>query len=346
MKKSASEVLREYRAGERYFCCVDLSGQSFQGKNLAGANFSEANFSQTNIRGANFNNAKFVGAKFVGAEAGLQKRWVVGLFLFFWLMSGLMVIVVVAFAGIFSLLIGYLPELSQINSSNILRELKTAISLYPKTLLVVLVLDIYIIWRAFQRDKRYSWIYIAFVTARGTRFCSADLTNADFTEAELKSTDFRKSKLICTRWHNAKNIDRACVGTSYLSNKQIRRLLVTGEGNGENFDRQDLSNLNLGGSTLKNASFIGAYLYKTNLSGSNLSGALLIRTTLENADLTNTCLTGTCIQDWHITRGTKLNGAESEYVYMKLVDDNKRDKIPHGKQFQKGEFVSFFTSLL
>lgn len=347
----ASEVLRRYRAGDRDFRHANLRGQSFQGKNLAKADFSEADFRYADIRGANFNNSKFVGAKFSGAKAGLQKRWFVGLVLFFWLMSGL--IVVAAFALVFALDLS-LPMISlpMIQSGNFqtpevrYETVIKLIELYLKTLTVVLLPDAYIIWRTFQGDKHYSWIYIAFVAARGTRFHGADLTNADFTGAELKSTDFRESKLTCTRWYNAKNIDRACVGTSYLSNKQIRRLLVKGEGNDENFDRQDLRSLNLSGSKLKNASFIDAYLYQTNLSGSDLSGALLIRTTLEKADLTNTCLTGACIQGWNITSRTKLKGAESKYVYMKLVDGNKRDEIPHGGKFKKGEFVSFVRSML
>jgi hypothetical protein len=113
-----SDVLKSYRAGNRDFRRANLRGQSFQGKNLAKADFSGADFSEANIRGANFNDAKFVGTKFVSAEAGLQKRWVVGLVLFFWLTSGLMAIV----AFVFIRNIFYLVDLVQQGDLVQLRE--------------------------------------------------------------------------------------------------------------------------------------------------------------------------------------------------------------------------------
>ena len=333
----ADEVVRRYEEGNRDFIGFNLSGQSFQGKNLA-----EADFSRANIRGTNFCEANLVGAKFVGAEAGLQKRWFVGLFMLFWLLLGLIFLVVFALLSALEIFL-LIRNSGNFPAQEVIGETAINIArLYLKVLGILPLVDVYIVWRAFQGDKNCSWLYNAFVVARGTKFCSSDLTNADFTEAELKRTDFRKSMLNWTRWYNAKNIDCACVGSSYLSNEQIRRLLVKGEGNGENFDKQDLRNLDLSKFSLKNASFIDAYLYQTNLSGSDLSRALLIRTSLEQADLTNTRLKGACIEGWKITSRTKLNGAESEYVFMKFFDDDKRDEI----KFEKGEFVSFIRSRL
>ena len=89
----ATEVLKQYEAGERDFRRVNLTGQSFKGKNLSGANFSAAD-----IRGANFTNAKLTGANFTGAKAGLQRRWAMGLVIASWILSAL--------SGVFSIFLG------------------------------------------------------------------------------------------------------------------------------------------------------------------------------------------------------------------------------------------------
>ena len=90
----AIEVLKRYADGRRDFSGENLRGQSFKGKNLSGANFSAAD-----IRGANFTNAKLTGTNFSRAKAGLQRRWVIGLVIGLWLLSGL--------SGIFSGLATY-----------------------------------------------------------------------------------------------------------------------------------------------------------------------------------------------------------------------------------------------
>ncbi|MGL5943786.1 MAG: pentapeptide repeat-containing protein [Waterburya sp.] len=62
----ASEVLKQYAAGERNFQRLNLKGQSFKGKDL-----SRADFSETDIRSANFSGANLQKAKFTNAKCGL-----------------------------------------------------------------------------------------------------------------------------------------------------------------------------------------------------------------------------------------------------------------------------------
>lgn len=217
-----------------------------------------------------------------------------------------------------------------------------------------MLLSTYIGWRSLSGDKKDTWVRsaaIAFAATGGTSFRDADLTDADFTEATLKSTDFRNAKnakLTRTRWRNAKKLDRARLGTTYLQNEQVRHLVITGEGKNGNFEHLDLRGLNLRDANLENANFLDADLYQANLSNANLLRTILVRTNLEMADLRGACLTGSCIQDWIISKGTKLDGIVCDYVYLKWDDvkKDKRDQMPPRGKFKEGGFVLFAKYIL
>ena len=207
---------------------------------------------------------------------------------------------------------------------------------------------VYIGWRAMKGDKRDIWIKpiaIVFSATGGTNFHNADLTDADFAGARLKSTDMREAILTHTRWHHA-SLDLVRTGETYLKNKPLRKLLIDGEGQNKNFDRQDLRGVNLKGANLTNASFIDADFYQANLKEANLFRAILVRSNFERADLRNTNLTGSCIQDWVITESTKLDGIICDYVYLKWVNSDKRDQMPPRGKFKKGGFVTFVRYIL
>ncbi len=66
---TAKELKRRYRAGERNFAGVDLSGESLRGMNLKGIDLSGADLSRTDIRGTNFTKANLVSTQFFASES-------------------------------------------------------------------------------------------------------------------------------------------------------------------------------------------------------------------------------------------------------------------------------------
>ncbi|MCC5618665.1 pentapeptide repeat-containing protein [Nostoc sp. CHAB 5836] len=214
------------------------------------------------------------------------------------------------------------------------------------------LVSIYISWRAMKGDQKHSLIRniaIAFAATGGTSFRGANLTNADFTQAILKSTDFRNTILICSRWYQAKMLDRVRPGLTYLQNAQVRQLLITGQGQDINLDRQNLRGINLQGANLADTSFVGADLSEANLQDADLSRAKLKQTQLDATDLTGANLTGAYIEDWGITNTTKLHGVRCEYVFMRLPTKEDPDPLrkPDNKQevFADGDFADFIKPI-
>ena len=210
------------------------------------------------------------------------------------------------------------------------------------TALTMTGLAIYLSWQALLGNEKYIEIFkiaVLLASIGGTSFQGADLTEAIFTSATLKNTNFSgNNKLIRTCWLNAHQLDLAIVNNTYLDNLEIRQLVVTGKGQKQNFDYQDLRGLNLQGANLVNASFISANLNNANLRFANLSRTKLARVQLEKADLTKAILTGACIENWEIQRNTKLKGIICDYVYMQLPQQNR---MPPQDSFKAGEFTTF-----
>jgi hypothetical protein len=89
----ASEILQNYRYGERDFRHANLKGESFQGQTL-----SEADFSQSDIRGTNFIGTDLRGASFRGSTFALETYWLIA-----WLLIAAFLSI---FIGICSFVIG------------------------------------------------------------------------------------------------------------------------------------------------------------------------------------------------------------------------------------------------
>lgn len=228
-----------------------------------------------------------------------------------------------------------------------------AIAVAVAVAVALVLLTIYISWRALKGDPEHSLIrdiVIVFAAFKGTSFRNADLTDANFTEATLKNTDFINANLTRTCFHKTKKLDLIRPGLTYLKNIQLRQLLVTGFGQNKNFDRQNLRGVNFQEAELSSASFIDTDLSQANLHSANLFEAKLVRTNLDLANLSNTHLTGAYIEDWGITRKTRLASVECKYVYLKLPIEGERDpnRMPPSEQgdFGENDFNIFITSVL
>ena len=211
------------------------------------------------------------------------------------------------------------------------------------------VLGIYMGWRTLAGDEQYALIRsIASIpaTVLGTRFRGANLSNANFTKVHLKSTDLTGANLTRTCWFMAQQLNYARLGGTYLENREMRKLVVTGDGSARNFDYQNLRGFHLEAANLANASLMGANLAQANLKGADLSGAILARSGLEQTDLRGTTLTGACIEDWGITQTTRLEDIDCRHVYLKFANREKQERWPSEGEFEEGEFTSSLQSIL
>ncbi len=214
------------------------------------------------------------------------------------------------------------------------------------------VLSAYVTWRAMEGDEKYALIRnaaVAFAAIRGTSFRGADLTDAIFTSARLKSTDFRTAKLIRTCFHNTELLNRVRPGTSYLEHSQIRKLILTGQGQDQKFDKLDLRGINLKKALLTDASFIGTDLSEACLQDADLSRANLKQTQLDNTDFTGATLTGAYIEDWNITHETNFRGVKCEYVYMRFPTKENPNPLRkpdnNAEVFADGDFADFIQPI-
>ena len=184
----------------------------------------------------------------------------------------------------------------------------------------------------------------------GTNFYCANLTDANFARVKLGGVDFRKAIITRVSWSNVRGINYTRLGGSYLKSKPIRQLLITGNGQDQNFDELGLEGTNLQNANLQDASFIKTNLNGTNLQGANLSRAKLKQTQLDRADLTGATLTGAYIEDWGITSETIFDRVRCEYVYMRVPTKEEPDpwRKPDNRQevFEDGDFGDFIKPIV
>ena len=214
------------------------------------------------------------------------------------------------------------------------------------------IISIYVAWRAIKGDKKYFLIRnaaVAFAAIKGTIFCSADLTDANFTFAQIKNTYFSKANLTRTRFCETKKTDFAEFRNTILVNRNILDLLVTGNGRDKSYAGANLKGANLKGADLKGANLKDADITEATFKGANLEWANLTRTQAINTDFTNAYMTGACVEAWNIESTTKLDNVDCRFVYLlenpKPGTDDK-ERRPSSGEFGKGEFTKLFQEVL
>ncbi|MBN3942433.1 pentapeptide repeat-containing protein [Nostoc sp. NMS9] len=218
--------------------------------------------------------------------------------------------------------------------------------------LATIQLGAYIAWQALAENVKFISVRnfaLAFAGAGGTNFFNADLTDANFSQATLKCANFQQAKLKGTRWFQVNQLELASGSDSYLRYPSVQRLLISGNGQNQNFDGLDLRGINLRGANLADASFLNTDLSEADLQGANLSRAKLINTRLNGANLAIAQLTGVFIYNCELTPKTKLAGVECDYIYTKLpTNDNPdpgRKPEVNGRIFKPGELAEVLMIL-
>jgi uncharacterized protein YjbI with pentapeptide repeats len=188
---------------------------------------------------------------------------------------------------------------------------------------------------------------VKILAARATSFFGADLTDADFSGADLSFSDLRKAVLTRTNWQDARGLERALLGDSYLADHAVRQLVISKQGAQANFDGANLTGVNLDGANLRDASFVGANLNQASLQMADLNGATLVHTRLYDTNLSHASITGAIIEHWGISSQTKLDDLSCDYVYLHLPTAADRDPMRKpdnpAKIFAPGEFNSFLA---
>ncbi|GET38889.1 hypothetical protein MiSe_36490 [Microseira wollei NIES-4236] len=217
---------------------------------------------------------------------------------------------------------------------------------------VMVVVGIYIAWRALAGDEKHAFvrtIAVIFAATGGTSFRGAYLTDADFNQAILKNTDFRNANLTRTRFYEARKLNLARLGDSILANQAIFNLLISGNGRDKSYTHANLRGANLIGANLTNANLKEADIVEATFQGANLEWANLTLTQAIGTDFTNAQMTGACLEAWNIENSTKLDNVDCRFVY--LLENPKpgtddRERRPSSGEFKPGEFTKLFEEVL
>jgi uncharacterized protein YjbI with pentapeptide repeats len=210
-------------------------------------------------------------------------------------------------------------------------------------------LGVFLAWRALAGDEKHDFIRIpaiAFAAIGGTSFWEADLTDANFTNTTLKSTDFRGATLTRTCWRNVREMDRAGVGDSILTQKAVRELLTTGKGYDKSYLGANLRGAHLVGAILTNAILKEAEISNANFQEAELEGANLTNVQAVGTDFTGAKLTGACLESWKIDSTTKLEEVDCQYIFLLEHPDKNgsRERRPHDADtfFEPGDLAKLY----
>lgn len=212
-------------------------------------------------------------------------------------------------------------------------------------------LSSYVAWRALKGDDKFAVVRVfalAIGAVGGTSFAGADLTGAYFAQANLKNTNFADSRqrptvLTKVRWKDAKKLDRARVGSSILQNPNVRELVLTLNGVGQDFSNTNLRGANLADAKLMKANFTGAILSEAILTEADLQGADFTEASCIGTDFARAHFTGATLEAWNIESSTRLDDVHCDYVYLLR---NQQERRPSSGTFAPGDFTKLFQEVL
>ncbi|MGA7934469.1 MAG: pentapeptide repeat-containing protein, partial [Kovacikia sp.] len=203
---------------------------------------------------------------------------------------------------------------------------------------------IYLSRRTLKAHPDCALIYrtaVAIAATGSTRFQSADLTDANFTQINLTCCDLRSTVTTRTQWLNAQ-LDRARLNHTILIDPDVRNLLVTGHGEGGTYVKCDLKGANLAGANLKNANLTGSDVSDATFEGANLEQANLTQIQALKTNFKHARLTGACIETWNIDSTTQLEGIVCDYVYLL---QHHQERSPGSGIFAPGDFAKVYQEL-
>lgn len=200
----------------------------------------------------------------------------------------------------------------------------------------------------------------------GANLSEANLSGSVPSEANLSRADLSGANL------SGADLSLADLSLADLSEANLRADLSGADLSGADLSRADLSGANLSDANLSDANLSNANLFKANLfeanlidtdlSNANFSKTILSNANIEEAKVLNTdfskaVFTGACLKDWNTNRGTNLEGAEADYIYLDIIyldifwkQKTKpwkfTDRRPHSGTFKPGEFAALFQQVI
>ncbi len=188
----------------------------------------------------------------------------------------------------------------------------------------ITIISLYIGWRTRREDPQFALLRrwgLVTATWFGTDFRDADLTNATFDNARLKYARFVNATLTGVSWKQAQHLQLARCSGTILADRDVRELLVRGQGPGPAFRGKNLH---------------GAALVKADLHNIDVREAELNQANLSRANLTGAKLYGSAREHWIIDE------IQCDYVYW---DEAAEERTPADRDFRPGEFEELYKQL-
>uniref|UniRef100_UPI004057C80C pentapeptide repeat-containing protein n=1 Tax=Candidatus Electronema sp. TaxID=2698783 RepID=UPI004057C80C len=272
---------------------INLRGANLEEENLSGANFSKAD-----IRSVNFRNAVLTWANFKMARTGstFHKKCLQNL-LFLIELSALILLPILCLISLIALLLLFL----------ILLFADVKFQDGDMTLFLIAISYIYIYNFYINPEKIENKLKSFYL---GSDFTCSNLTGSNFNQSILEDARFDKAVMISTRWNDAEYLQNVSCKDTILADRDVRKLLISGKGEGLSFKGKNLR---------------GAYLVDADLRRADLRGTDLMRANLSKANITGAKLWGSKREDWII------DGIHCDYAYLDEAGEIRTN-------FHPGEF--------